>query len=253
MSLEVALEVGRLYGPLASIAESITPTTLTTYLNLPGLQGFWPMGMRTLNGDIVEHSGASGGCNQQGTVPVGYGLVSYATCGNGNNYCDNASVGQITGTETYIENSLRGLTAGAWVQLIASPNPAQGIVGRSGIFGNKGWALIKAASDQISCLVSADGTTSPVVTGSAMVVGNWHFVAMRWTPSTELAAFIDGDKFTTASSIPASLFVSTQNFEIGRYNNAMANVLDAKVRNVFVCAAAVPDARIELVRSLSMP
>jgi hypothetical protein len=108
-------------------------------------------------------------------------------------------------------------------------------------------------SDKPVFFVSSNGAATFTVTGSPLTIGAWHFIALRFIPSTEIAVFQDGDKAVNATAIPASINVSTQNFEIGRYINDDSRTFHGRARDVFICAAALSDALIEEVRATSVP
>ena len=242
MGLETAFEVGRLYGPIKSIADVLTASQKDVFVRLPGLVAYWPMGIRTL-GDVVEHGGSGIILNETGVCPTGYdGVSPYAHLGNGTNYVHSANaILGVTGTETFIETTLRGLTIGCWLQVDALPAVAGGILGKFGILTNYGYALIVEGGGEITNYISANGSALTYAQSAPVSVGEWIFVTGRFDPSTEVSVFVNGVKTVNTTAIPSSCNVSTQNFEMGRSGNSASRLLHSRTRDAFVCAAALSE------------
>jgi len=253
MSKESAFEVGRLYQPIKAIADVLTASQEDVFVRLPGLVAYWPMGIR-LNGDVVEHSGTGLDLAQTGVCPTGYDGNSFAHLGDGTNYLDvETSLLAITGLETWINSSLRGLTIGGWFMIDGTPAIDGGLISKEGIVGNAGYALVWRTSNAPTFTVSSTGSDAFTATGPVSTQAQWHFLAGRFTPSTEVAVFQDGNKAVNTASIPASLNASTQNLEVGRRSNNNASIIHGKARDTFVCAVALSDELIEEIRATSVP
>ena len=173
--------------------------------------------------------------------------------GNGTNYFAKSGLYGLTGLETFIGAALRGFTIGGWFMVDAAPTLEAGLISRDGVAGNRGYNLNWKNAGTVQFTISVDGTAFFVVTSVATTLSVWHFIVGRFIPSVETAIFVDGSKAVNDVSVPASCSVPTQDFEVGRYRNNDARVVTAKVRDVFICRAALSDALIEEIRTATVP
>lgn len=135
-----------------------------------------------------------------------------------------------------------GLTFGCWVYFDAeSTNVETGIISKWNTPGDASYLLYKSASNKITFSVSVDGTSVVSIDdlGANYVVGQWFYVVARFTPSVEIALFVNGMWYKSKSGIPATIYHSSEAFEIGRY--ARDNYLDGRITQAFICAYSVPD------------
>ncbi len=253
MSKESAFEVGRLYVPLKTIADTLTASQKDVFVRLPGLLGYWPMGIRDSVGNVPDHAGGGGFFTEVGTVPTGYDGDSFVHLGNGTNYLTTVTSFGVTGLEAWISSSIRGLTIGGWFMIDSLPASAAGFISKDAAAPNRGYYLAVTSAGAVTFSMSATGAAQSFVTSPATSTGVWHFITGRFMPSAEVATFVDGDKTTNSTAIPAQCNVSTGNFEVGRFAQTNSFVLHGKTRDVFICAAALDDALIEEVRVTSTP
>lgn len=253
MSAEAAFEVGRLFAPLKQIADTLTATQKDVFVELPGLAGYYPMSVRNGSGHAVEHSGSGSHLLQTGTCPTGYDGNAFVQLGNGTNYLNVVTTYAITGTETWISSSLRGLTIGGWFMLDSVGGSSGGLVSKDAAPPNRGYFLVATTTPTITFAVSAAGGSGIGVTSASTTMAEWHFIVGRFTPATEVAVFVDGDKTVNVTAIPASANVSSGNFEVGRFSSLDANIQHCKARDVFICATALSDDLIETVRNSTRP
>lgn len=254
MSADTAFEVGRLFGPIKAISDVLSASQKDVFVNLPGLAGYYPMGIRNQSGQVIEHSGTGANLLQLGTCPVGYDGNSFCHLGDGINYLyDVSSSYQITGTEAWIASSLRGLTIGGWFMVESWTENFVGLISKHADPPERGYVLGIGTDFKPFFGASGTGGDLPLAYASVVTSGQWVFVVGRFIPSTEVAVFLDGDKSTNTTAIPSSINTSTQDFEVGRYNDNDDYVLHGKARDVFVCASALSDALIEEIRSASAP
>ncbi len=253
MSADTAFELGRLYEPIKRIADTLSASQQDIFIRLPGLMAYFPMGIRFANGSVVGHSGAGASLVQTGVCPVGYDGNSFAGLGNGTNYLYTSSGLGITGLETFIEPALRGLTIGGWFKVETMPINGDGVISKDAAAPNAGYALAIRQNGETQFYISQNGTALSLVMSSSATIGEWHFLVGRFTPSTEVAVFVDAVKTVNTTSIGASINVSSQNFEVGRYINDNTRILHSETRDVFVCAAALSDELIEQTRAASSP
>lgn len=253
MSEEAAFEVGRLFGPLTQIANTLTASQKDVFIRLPGLLGYWPMGIRDNAGNVPDHAGGGGFFTEVGTCPTGYDGNSFVHLGNGINYLTTVTSFGVTGLETWISSSIRGLTLGGWFMFDALPASAGGLLSKDAAAPNRGYYLAFGSGSVATFSMSATGAAQTFATSATATLSSWHFVVGRFIPSAEVAVFVDSDKTANATAVPAQCNVSTGNFEVGRFQSSDAFIQHGKSRDVFICAAALSDALIEEVRVTSTP
>ena len=128
-----------------------------------------------------------------------------------------------------------------------------GIVSKWGGASDRAYGLRYLVTEAFDFSVSGTGSTLITATGSVLGTGVWRFIVGRFTPSTEVALFVDGEKTINTTAVPASIFNSTQAFEIGRFAANNSTVFNGKTRDIFICAAALSDELIAEVRASSQP
>lgn len=220
--------------------------TISTFLAIPGLVGFWPMSpFDPSNGDTFDVSGATRTLTNNSNVTFGFDdLAPYSQYdGVGANRLirlDEAAL-DITGTEADIENN--GLTIGCWVFLDTGAVGEQ-FIGKWGAAGSRSYRLDKSGGGNIRILISSDGTAQTTIAASnAPNTSDWNFAVGRFDPSTELAIFLNGTKTTNTTSIPASIFQSATDFSTGA-TGAGANPFDGKLSMCFLSASFISDVAI---------
>ncbi len=254
MGERTAFEVGRLYQPIKQIADVLTASQKDIFIRLPGLEEYWPCGIRTSAGQLAEHGGGGSSLTMFGTVPTGFDGDSYAHLGNGVNYFNQGSVAGITGGETYIDAAIRGLTVGGWFMVDTQPSGSSDtLISRDGTAPQRGYQLSWTTVNLPRFGASGTGAAIIFATGPTATTGVWHFIVGRFTPSTEIAIFVDGDKTVNVTAIPATVNVSTAAFQVGRRALDDSSIIHAKARDVFVCAAALEDDIIAALRANSQP
>ena len=134
------------------------------------------------------------------------------------------------------------LTLGCWVYFdFQSTGRIAGIINKWYDVGNqRSYALYKTAGGALTFSVSNDGAT--VYSVSDMGVNyresQWFYVVGRLTASLEIAIFVNGIWYINDTIVPASIYNSTSDFEIGRFNGS--NYLDGRISQAFICAYSVP-------------
>jgi hypothetical protein len=189
----------------------------------------------------------------QGTCEAGYDGDAFRHLGNGVNYFYGSLDFGFTGLETYITASLRGFTIGGWFMFDATPAASGGMIGQDQIAPQRGYSLRYSSGGSVVFGMSGTGGAQFFATSQALALGAWHFCVGRFIPSTEVAVFANGDKTANTTAIPSSCFVSAGRFEIGRQVQTDANILHGKVRDAFMCRAALSDELIEQIRLSSVP
>lgn len=253
MSKESAFEIGRLYVHIKAIADTLVASQKDVFVRIPGLVGYWPMGMRSA-GSVIEHSGSGFDLTQTGVCPTSYDGNSFTHLGNGTNYAwSTAAQLGISGTQTWISSSIRGLTVGGWFMVDTSPATSSGLISKDAPAPQRGYILAVDTADKPNFSASGTGAALVTATAQAVTIGTWNFIVGRFTPSTEVAVFLNADKSVNTTAVPSSQFSSSQAFEIGRFFADNNRVIHGKARDVFISAAALSDALIEEIRVTSVP
>jgi hypothetical protein len=218
------------------------------HCQLPALRAFWPMGPNTVvGGDVFAADMACGFDIELISAPLfsRYNLAPYmdftAVTSQYLEFVDDVQF-DILGSEAYVANP--GLTLGGWFWCDAPSMGAQvGFIAKYDVTANqRAYALYKFTTDLVTMLVSTDGVNNVIIAHTtAMVVNSWNHVVGRFTPSTELAIFLNNVKVTNVAAIPASVFNSSASLRVG---DIRATYLDGRASQCFICASALSDALI---------
>jgi hypothetical protein len=253
MGLEEAFELGQIGKDVRRIADVLTTAQHGVIETLPGLQQYWPGGIRTASGGLAEHAGGGTDIAEVGDCPTGFDGDAYTHVGNGTNYFTLSGGGGITGLETWISSSIRGLTVGAWVMADVQGGNDEGIITKDTSAPNRGYALLWKSTGAVGFFISGTGAAVSQAVSATAQLATWHFIVGRFTPSTEVAIIVNGEKTVNTTAIPAQVTVSTANIDLGRYLQSASQILSGKLRDVFVCASALTDAQLETVRLATQP
>jgi len=234
------------YEPNFALANAIS-----TLLALPGLRGLWTMSSVDENGDALDLSEQGRTLTNNNTVTFGRdGLAPYANFVSASSQylsrADEAGL-DITGTESYIANP--GLTLGGWFYATTAPGTTGIevlIAKRIGGASNVAYTIHRTnggAGGVVDGGIGNGVTTNLATTSSVMQANTWYFLAMRFTPSTEVAIFLNDEKDTVATAF-ASIVNNNKAIGIGAYGNGSGGFLDGRASLCFLCASALPDAII---------
>lgn len=221
------------------------------FMTLPHLRGFWPLG----NISEALYTDVSG----QGRHLTAGG-PSYPTQvwrDNGMHYVEfNGSTAYLTRADEAGLDITGSLTLGGIFRLDRSAS-SQGILGKYNATGNQRSYLLVEQSTALQFYVSSNGTALTGLSSSVSYTGiggagSWAFMVGRYTPSTEVAIFVNGTWTRNTTSIPASIFNSTANFQAASYGGA-ANFLDGAACFLFLSATAVSDTIIDRLWQKSRP
>ena len=139
------------------------------------------------------------------------------------------------------------LTLGCWCWFDAeSTDAATGLMCKWLEAGNeRSYALFKDASNQLTFIVSDDGTNEYSIDdgGANYATGQWFYVVGRFTPNNELALFVNGTWYYETVGIPAGIFDSAEALDFGRKNHT--DYLDGRMSDAFLSACSVPTRFIE--------
>lgn len=218
------------------------------HLALPALRAFWPLNNYDQNGAPYDLSGQERTLtNTNATAGTYNGLVGYLNFNGSTAYLSRADEAglDITGQITF--------GGWFWVDVV---NATQSLLTKWNGTGSQrayGLQMLDTSPDQWRAFVSVDGAATVAVAHTATVVANtWTHVVGRYTPSTELAIFVDGVKVTNTTSIPASIFNSSSALRIGSLGDA-TQYLDGRAALCFLSASALADATIQALYTATAP
>lgn len=198
------------------------------------------------SGSLIDFSGqgndlgAVGSPSYRQAGPKARYLAVGISSGNRFEIADNASL-SITGALTLI----------CWVRF-NSLLGEQALVTKWKETGNqRSYAFVKedAPLHRLKARLSVDGiATSVDMAGSAIgATLVWYFIAMRFTPSSEVAIWLDKVKSILTTGIPASIFDSTAKFILGDIEEATRS-FNGQLGPGGVFARALSDAEIDRIR-----
>jgi len=230
----------------------VQQSVVNRYLALPALRAFWPMSSvdYTVANRARDIAGGAYHLTDNNTPLFNYdGLAPYVEFDGTNQYLSRPDGGvanwaDITGTETYINAAVRGLTLGGWFYFDnATPATTEDCMDkRAAAIANSSYSLGRLATAQIFFNIStgAGFVTAP---GASVGQNTWAFLVGRFIPSTSVDVFVNDDEVNTVVGVPAALVDSTAPFTIGA-RGTPAQYLDGRASMCFLCAAALSDAII---------
>lgn len=231
-------------------AKALGPTLgefYSQFQGLPGLRGLWYPGVLGETGSMVDASGSARTLTYNGnpTMNLHNNLVPYMSYdGTGDSHRRASEAGlQITGLETYIAASLRGLTVGAIYRRRAAPTSGDGIIGKYLTTGNqRQYALYMTTVNVFQ--ISLDGTlanSASALLPDTGVLDQWYFLQGRFTPGAELQLRRDDEVALQTTAVPASCFATgTDAFWLARGITAAADA-QIDIAAGWLAAAAWPD------------
>lgn len=230
------------YQPRPTLAE-----LYADFKGLPGLRGLWYPGSVDSTGALYDQSGQGRTLTYNGnpTLNIYGGFIpyyDYDATGDCHTRADEAGL-DITGTETTIASALRGMTLGGWFWFDSLSISA--VMAKFGtVAGDRSYFLRTDGSNAMQFGINDGASAKTVSSAATQATGQWYFVVGRFTPSTEMAIWLNGVKATTTSSIPASVTSGGAQFELARLNSTNGQLIDGRIALAFLCAAIVGDDQI---------
>lgn len=246
------IESGQTYNLLNDDKINRWGNVVSTFQDIPGLVGFWPMSSvqrSTGNAFDLSSQGRTLTYNGNPTYNIYQDFVPYIDLDGTGDFLRRADETDldITGTETIYNSSVRGLTMGGWFWFDRE-GVNETLMGKFGAVGQFSYRLIHLLADNtIIITFSSDGTATHSAASLVPTLGQWHFVVGKLTPSIETAIFLDANvKVNNSVAVPASIFNSTASFDIG-VRATGSQILDGRVSLCFLSANTLPDS---LIRAL---
>lgn len=205
---------------------------ISLHLGLPHLRGFWPYSASGAGGAVKDLVA------QQDLAIVG--TVTGGVLNDRTPYYDfDGATGYVSRGDDAALSVTSRLLLGCWAYfdtLTSSPT----LIGKYQTAGNQRSYLLQVLSTgAVRLVLSVDGTAFAIFdTATGLVTtGQWYHIVARYTPSTEVAIFINGVKTVFTTSVPAGIFDSTAGFHMASYSGP-SNLLDGRLTLGFVSAPA---------------
>lgn len=221
------------------------------FLGLPGLRGYWPMGAFSDTGAAIDQSGNGRTLTYNGNPThnyvTTYGAPYLDLDGTGDylSRVDEAGL-DILGTESYVGSAVRGLTMGGWFYFDTLTANADTLMSKWGTSTASGAYMLYVGTANVIVFITENsaGTLSQVTSSAAPSATAWHLIVGRFTPSTEVAVFIDKVKTVNTTSIITNLRNNAIALEIGNWSTG-GGVMDGRVSNCFLCATVLSDTALD--------
>lgn len=223
----------------------------SAHLQLPRLRGYWPFSSVNESGNVYDLSAQGRVLTNHNNVPFAkYNLFPYADFTPGSNHyfsrADEPGL-DITGAITF--------GGWFWLDTLASGNN-QTLISKwdttGGIDERAYMIYLDDATNTFRISISLLGTAATIKNVAhiaTVAISTWYHVVGRLTPGTDESIFVDGVKVSSAVGVPATIFNSTANYEIGA--GAAANRLDGRACQCFLCADDLDDVIIRRLYELT--
>ncbi len=254
---QVALSINDQESRLQRIetTDFLRPDTITPFLELPGLRGFWATSAYDDVGNLADLAGFDAAVTElalQGNPVYNYTSrgVSYCRLDGTGDYFSHADSAHydILGTEAF--SGVPGLTLGCWTYVENAAN-TQNLIAKWAPPANRAYRLYAdgaVANDPVIFAMSDDGINADNVQLVGYSVNTWHFVAARFDDAqtgAELKIWLDNASNTAATARNA-IFNGNANFTVGA-SSAGAQLLTGRISRAFLCAMSVSDNQIESI------
>lgn len=241
-------------------AKPLGPTLGELYaqmLGLPALRGLWFPGSLDNTGAMYDRSGQGRTLTYNGGPALVMNenlLLPYMDYDGSGDYHSRASEAglQITGTETYVEATLRGLSIFGWWRIDSFTSSA-GLMTKYNTTGNQRAYSLQQTATGVAMVVSVDGTATHTANSAAIDAARWHCIGGRFFPGVSTDVFVDGVWVSNTTAPPASTFAtSTAAFEIMRRSLAGTET-NGRFGLGGLAAAAWPDELFNFLWQRSRP
>ena len=233
---------------------------VSPFFAFPGLRGLWRAGNRNGVANLVDLSGQSRTLTDNNTVVTGVtGNILTRDNFDGTNQfysrADEAGL-SITGLETHMGPTRRGLCFGWWCYPDTRPGAVVGLMTKwITATNNRSYMLTINAGNMFAVSISNLGTANDAnatwATAIPAVPDRWWFVCADYDPSNYLRLYV-GDSLgnfgyvADTTGIPASIFDGTAPLELGRYNANNANCFDGKYSVAWLASGLVGESLIRM-------
>lgn len=215
---------------------------------LTALRGFWPMSTVPASANALDHS--HNGMNMTAiNTPIfarsGNTLIPYlCVASSGPSYQGRADgpLSRILGNEGYVSSTWQGMTLGGWFCFNNAYSSPETMISKWNVAGGQLSYILQRTAGNLATFGINNGGVVSVSSVTTLNTAGWNFIVGRFTPSLEVAIFIDEAKWTNAVGVPATIGNSTANFELGAAQGTQ--VMTGGIALPFLCASALPDSTI---------
>lgn len=216
------------------------------FLGLPGLRGYWPMSVFDSSGNAIDLSanGRTLTYNGNPLYNVHASGAPYLTLDGTGDYLSRAdeSALDFPGNESFVATAARGMTLGGWFYVNALGS-IQALMAKDDVGANRQYSMYVNASNKLVGELFSGGSATSVTSTGTYTAATWHLFVVRFQPSNNWSAFIDGVKTANTTSIPASIDNTGAALHIGARNAAL--LLTGRVSNCFACVENLSDTAID--------
>lgn len=205
----------------------LTSGILTQGAAVPGSRFLFSMGPSDASGLLYPSVGKESMALTPGGTPVqsSDNRMAYVTLNGSTDYYENASPAtdyDLTGTETFIDSSIRGLIGFAWVRVPTSfPAAFMQVFGKWDQAGGATAYALRCSSANVWQFSINSGSGGNLTVDSSITprVDTWTFLGFEFIPSTSISILVyDGTEYTfdtNITSIPANIASIARNFRVG--------------------------------------
>lgn len=220
-------------------AKQLGPTLGEFYAQYQGLyrlRGLWPMASITETPTVIDASGQGRTLSFNGTVPLGLynDLMPYVEF--------NGTTGFLSRADEAGLDIVGTLTLGGWFWADSGAGIGALMSKYGSAVANRSYFLRYTGSNTFQFGIgNGVGDTTVVSAAGTGTTDAWHFVVGRYSPSAEVAVFVDGTWYRNTTSIPGAIVNGAAQLEIGRLNVTNGQYLDGRAGLCFLSAAALSD------------
>lgn len=155
------------------------------------------------------------------------------------------TTGIVTGTESWVTPTQRGLTLGCWIKPTAYGSVSTPVMARMGVAGKYSYMMQIGTAGSGVMWISGDGFASGTVDqqwGHTFSLNEWAFICGRW--NTSQISIIKNDTFSNGTTAQSEIFGGDLPLIFGN-RNAGSYYYKGYMAYPFVCAASLSDELIE--------
>lgn len=223
--------------------------TISSFLAIPGLVGFWPMSsVQRSTGNVYDLSGQGRTLTYNGnpTFDVHNQFVPYIDMDGSGDFLSRADETDldIIGSETIFPSGQRGLTVGGWFKS-DSLAAFETLISKWGDPGNQKSYILQVASGVPLFGISTDGSAASTVSHVSISTNTWYFIVGRFVPNTFFSVYVNATGSHQATTI-ATLFNGTAAFQIGTHNSG-TSILGGSASLCFLSAKSLSETLITML------
>ena len=173
------------------------------------------------------------------------GLYPYFYFNGSSVYYPPDSTGIVTGTESWVTTSQRGLTLGCWMKPTGYGSVSTPLIARMGVAGEYSYMLEIGTTGTGAMWISGDGFASGTVDqqwGHTFSLNEWAFICGRWNSSQ--ISIIRNDSFVNGTPAQSSIYGGNLPLIFGNRNTG-SYYYKGYMAYPFVCAVSLTDEQIE--------